>query len=35
VKVLANEENAKGYAFLRAFEERAWSSVLEVDVDNF
>ncbi|KAJ6593411.1 P-loop containing nucleoside triphosphate hydrolase protein [Mycena capillaripes] len=35
VSVLASEENAKGYKFLRAFEDRAWSSVITVDVDNF
>ncbi|KAF7362302.1 AAA-12 domain-containing protein [Mycena venus] len=35
VNVLANEENAKGYKFLRAFEDRAWSSVITLDVDNF
>ncbi|KAJ7030016.1 P-loop containing nucleoside triphosphate hydrolase protein [Mycena alexandri] len=35
VSVLASEENAKGYKFLRAFEDRAWSSVITLDVDNF
>ncbi|KAJ6631560.1 AAA domain-containing protein [Mycena sp. CBHHK59/15] len=35
VDVLANPENAKGYAFLRAFEDRAWSSVIRVDLDKF
>ncbi|KAF8070719.1 hypothetical protein FPV67DRAFT_1624405 [Lyophyllum atratum] len=35
VHVLANEETAKGYAFLRAFEERAWSCELNVNLDNF
>lgn len=33
VSVLADEGNVKGYAFLRAFEDRAWSSVIQVDVD--
>lgn len=33
--VLANEGAAKGYAFLRAFEERAWSCALKVDLGNF
>ncbi|KAF8146876.1 AAA domain-containing protein [Mycena galopus ATCC 62051] len=35
VSVLANEGNAKGYKFLRAFEDRAWSSVIALDVDDF
>ncbi|KAJ7287131.1 P-loop containing nucleoside triphosphate hydrolase protein [Mycena rebaudengoi] len=35
VSVLANEETAKGYTFLRAFEDRAWSSVITVDLDRF
>ncbi|KAJ7099528.1 hypothetical protein B0H15DRAFT_878098 [Mycena belliarum] len=35
VNVLANEANAKGYTFLRAFEDRAWSSVITLDVDVF
>ncbi|KAJ7169128.1 P-loop containing nucleoside triphosphate hydrolase protein [Mycena crocata] len=35
VNVLADEETAKGYAFLRAFEDRAWSSVITLDVDEF
>ncbi|KAG6813299.1 hypothetical protein H0H92_012454 [Tricholoma furcatifolium] len=35
VKVLANEETAKGYAFLRAFEERAWAYDMSVDLDAF
>jgi len=34
VKVLANEETAKGYAFLKAYEKRAWSYTLPVIVDN-
>ncbi|TFK44926.1 AAA domain-containing protein [Crucibulum laeve] len=33
VKILANEETAKGYAFLKAFEDRAWSYELNVDLD--
>ncbi|KAJ7270062.1 hypothetical protein B0H12DRAFT_1178144, partial [Mycena haematopus] len=33
VSVLANEENAKGYKFLRAFEDRSWSSVISLRVD--
>ncbi|KAJ7503041.1 hypothetical protein B0H11DRAFT_1906826 [Mycena galericulata] len=35
VSVLANEENTKGYTFLRAFEDRSWSSTIALDVDNF
>ncbi|KAK7057619.1 AAA-12 domain-containing protein [Favolaschia claudopus] len=35
VSALANEENAKGYKFIRAFEDRAWSSVITLDVDKF
>jgi len=35
VKVLANEECAKGYTFLRAFEDRAWSATIDVDLDHF
>ncbi|KAJ7496852.1 hypothetical protein FB451DRAFT_1209000 [Mycena latifolia] len=35
VSVLANEANAKGYTFLRAFEDRAWSSIITLDVDVF
>ncbi|RDB25120.1 hypothetical protein Hypma_007621 [Hypsizygus marmoreus] len=35
VNVLANEETAKGYAFLKAFEDRAWSCDLNVDLDKF
>ncbi|KAG6850866.1 hypothetical protein H0H93_007484 [Arthromyces matolae] len=35
VNVLANEETTKGYAFLKAFEERAWSFDLDVDLDRF
>ncbi|KAJ6497568.1 AAA domain-containing protein [Mycena sanguinolenta] len=35
VGVLANEENAKGYKFLRAFEDRAWSSVISLRADDF
>uniref|UniRef100_A0A8H7Y8T0 DNA2/NAM7 helicase-like C-terminal domain-containing protein n=1 Tax=Psilocybe cubensis TaxID=181762 RepID=A0A8H7Y8T0_PSICU len=34
VKVLANDEIAKGYAFLKAYEKRAWSYHLSVNVDN-
>lgn len=33
VGVLANRESYKGYAFLRAFEERAWAAEFEVDLD--
>ncbi|KAJ7772068.1 hypothetical protein DFH07DRAFT_214825 [Mycena maculata] len=35
VSVLANEGNVKGYTFLRAFEDRAWSSTITLDVDDF
>jgi len=34
VKILANEETAKGYAFLKAFQKRAWSYYLPVNIDN-
>jgi superfamily I DNA and/or RNA helicase len=34
VRILANEDTAKGYAFLKAFEERAWSYDLAVDLNN-
>lgn len=34
VKVLSDEGNAKGYAFLRAYEERAWSAPLKIDLDH-
>ncbi|KAF9529717.1 P-loop containing nucleoside triphosphate hydrolase protein [Crepidotus variabilis] len=33
VKVLANEETAKGYAFLKAFQKRAWSFYLQLNAD--
>ncbi|KDR75650.1 hypothetical protein GALMADRAFT_248246 [Galerina marginata CBS 339.88] len=33
VKVLADEETAKGYAFLKAYERRAWSYYLPVNID--
>ncbi|KIM82593.1 hypothetical protein PILCRDRAFT_467993 [Piloderma croceum F 1598] len=33
VKVLSDEGGAKGYAFLRAFEERAWSASITIDLD--
>jgi superfamily I DNA and/or RNA helicase len=33
VKVLSDEGSAKGYAFLRAFEERAWSASITIDLD--
>ena len=33
VRILANEETAKGYAFLKAYEARAWSCDLPVDLD--
>lgn len=32
VKVLANDETAKGYMFLREYEERSWSYDLKVNV---
>ncbi|KAF7351035.1 AAA-12 domain-containing protein [Mycena sanguinolenta] len=35
VSVLSNEENVKGYKFLRAFEDRAWSSVISLRADDF
>ncbi|KAJ7209786.1 hypothetical protein GGX14DRAFT_632127 [Mycena pura] len=35
VSVLAKDETAKGYTFLRAFEDRAWSSTITLDVDKF
>ncbi|KAJ3499450.1 hypothetical protein NLJ89_g10100 [Agrocybe chaxingu] len=35
VKVLADEETAKGYAFLKAYQKRAWSYQLPVKIDNF
>jgi len=31
VQILADPDNAQGYAFLRAFEERAWSGYIDVD----
>lgn len=34
VRILANEDTAKGYAFLKAYEERAWSYDLSVDLDS-
>jgi hypothetical protein len=33
VTVLANAETAKGYAFLRDYQDRAWSGTVEVDLD--
>ncbi|KAF5393462.1 hypothetical protein D9757_000477 [Collybiopsis confluens] len=33
VSALTNEETAKGYTFLRAFADRAWSSDVTVDID--
>lgn len=33
VKILANAEMAKGYAFLKAFQKRAWSCYLPLKVD--
>lgn len=30
VRVLANERSSKGYAFLRAYEDRAWTGSIEV-----
>jgi hypothetical protein len=35
VRILANEDTAKGYAFLKAYEARAWSYDLSVDLDDF
>lgn len=34
VKILANEETAKGYAFLKTYEKRSWSYYLPVNVDD-
>jgi len=34
IKVLSDETSAKGYAFLRAFEERAWSVPLKINLDH-
>ncbi|KAJ7476302.1 hypothetical protein B0H11DRAFT_2158457 [Mycena galericulata] len=34
IHVLANKDSEKGYAFLRAFEDRAWSSTISLDVDD-
>lgn len=34
IKILAQEETAKGYAFLKAFEKRAWSFNLSVNTDS-
>ncbi|EIN06561.1 hypothetical protein PUNSTDRAFT_121729 [Punctularia strigosozonata HHB-11173 SS5] len=33
VRVLANEEAAKGYTFLRSYEDRAWKGTIEIDLD--
>jgi len=33
VSVFADRESAKGYAFLRAFEERAWSADIDVELE--
>jgi hypothetical protein len=33
VRILANEDAAKGYAFLKAYEARAWSYDLSIDLD--
>jgi hypothetical protein len=33
VRIFADEETAKGYAFLKAFEKRAWSYNLSVNMD--
>ena len=33
VKVLANAETAKGYAFLKAFQKRAWSCRIPLKID--
>jgi hypothetical protein len=32
VNVFADRESARGYAFLRAFEERAWNAEIEVEL---
>ena len=34
MKVLVNEETAKGYQFLKAFEKRAWSYDISLNVDH-
>lgn len=34
IRVLSDEGSAKGYAFLRTFEERAWSTSLKIDLDH-
>ncbi|KAF9268558.1 hypothetical protein L218DRAFT_1047886 [Marasmius fiardii PR-910] len=33
VEILADTESAKGYAFLKAYEDRAWSATIKVDMD--
>lgn len=33
VSALADEGTAKGYTFLRSYEERAWSASVSVDLD--
>jgi hypothetical protein len=35
VKVLADAEIAKGFAFLKDYEKRAWSYKLPLNIDNF
>ena len=35
MRILANEDTAKGYIFLKAYEARAWSYELSVDLDGF
>jgi hypothetical protein len=35
VAVLANEACRKGYAFLKAYQDRAWSRTLKVDLAQF
>lgn len=33
VRIFANAQSAKGFAFLRAFEDRAWSTDVKLQVD--
>jgi hypothetical protein len=33
VRILANQDSSAGYAFLRGYEERAWSTTVDVDLD--
>lgn len=34
VRILANPASAKGFEFLRAFEDRAWSTDVAIDLDH-